>query len=453
MSNTTEAANTERITAEAPAAKAVNWVPCFAMMGVSLISYIDRSVLSILSPTILADLHLSAEQYGLAVSAFSICYTIGNPIWGYAIDRAGLYWSISIAVAIWSLAAGAHAAVYGLAGLCLARAVLGWGEGATFPAGLTTVAETLPPEKRSMGLGLSYSGGALGAAVTPIVVTPLANAFGWRVAFLFTATLGFFWIVVWAWLINSSLLGSKLRGRGQRAAAEVAPEDASASDDLPEAAPIWNPRRWNPAPTIQNRAFWGHRRPLIATAVLYGLGAQPLAAGLYAAPLFLSRELHQTQASLGHLLWIPPLGWEIGYLVFGALAGRKSTALARHPALVFATLSVLSLNAAAIPFTHSLPLVMALLFFSMFLGGGFVVLSLSQGLAAQRNANPGFLAGICVAAWSVAVAVLMPLIGRMFDQRDYRHAFLLFAVMPAVGTLLWQTLRPSTLKDGAPGTL
>jgi MFS family permease len=195
---------------------------------------------------------------------------------------------------------------------------------------------------------------------------------------------------------------------------------------------------------------------LIATAVLYGLGAQPLAAGLYAAPLYLSRELHQSQASLGHLLWIPPLGWEIGYLAFGALADKQSMALARSPGVIFAALSAFSLSAAAIPFTHSLPLVMALLFFSMFLGGGFVVLSLSQGLAdstptsqiqacrgpRQRNAKPGFLAGTCVAAWSIAVAVLMPLIGRMFDHHQYRQAFLLFALMPAIGTLLWQSLRP-----------
>ena len=109
--------NTELIPANAAGVKPANWAPCIAMMGVSLISYIDRSVLSILSPTILRDLQLSATQYGLAVSAFSICYTVGNPIWGYVIDRAGLYWSIAAAVAIWSLASGAHALVYGLGGL------------------------------------------------------------------------------------------------------------------------------------------------------------------------------------------------------------------------------------------------------------------------------------------------------------------------------------------------
>ena len=421
---------------QTPATKAASWAPCLAMMLVSLISYVDRSVLSILSPTILTELRLSATQYGLAVSAFSLCYTLGNPVWGYLIDRAGLYWSIALAVALWSLASGAHALVYGLGGLCMARAVLGWGEGATFPAGLSTVAETLPPEKRSMGLGLSYSGGALGAAVTPVLVGPLANAFGWRAAFLFTATLGFLWIAVWAWLRSS--------GRYVPASASGRLTAAELSDARPQTAPKETYQEAYPETWPWRSKGWNRR--LIATAVLYGLGAQPLAAGLYAAPLYLSRELHLSQASLGHLLWIPPLGWEIGYLAFGALAGRKSM-LTRRASLVFAALAVLSLNAAAIPFTHSLPLVMALLFFSMFLGGGFVVLSLSQGLAAQRNAKPGFLAGTCVAAWSIAVAVIMPLIGRMFDHREYRHAFLLFALMPAIGTLLWQSIRPKT---GAP---
>src|SRR6266545_3501658 len=89
--------------------------------------------------------------------------------------------------------------------------------------------------------------------------------------------------------------------------------------------------------------------------------------------------------------------------------------------MVFAILSVRP-NTVVIPFTNSLPLVRALLFCSMFIAGGFVVLSLSQGLAAQRNANPGILAGIWVAVWSIAVAIAMPVIGGMFDHRHYAHA-------------------------------
>jgi len=408
--------------AKASASKPTNWAPCLAMMGVSLISYIDRSALAILSPTVLADLHLSAEQYGLAVSAFSVCYTISNPIWGYAIDRAGLFWSILTAVAVWTVASGAHALVYGLAGLCIARAVLGAGEGATFPAGLAAVSETLPAAKRSRGLGLSYSGGALGAAVTPVIVSPLATAFGWRMAFLLTASVGFLWIVVWAFLRKS--------GRYRPPAVSRVAASASAPRQ-----PAWS-WRWN-----------RKNRLLIATAVLYGLGALPLAAGLYAAPLYLARELHQSQTSLGHLLWIPPLGWEIGYLAFGTLADMKAAQLRSHPTKIFAALAVMSLGIAAIPHVHSVAVVMALLVFSMFVAGGFVVLSLSQGLAAQSNANPGFLAGCCAASWSIAVAILMPVIGRMFDLRHYEHAFGMVALVPAAGLLLWLILRPAASRE------
>ena len=62
------------------------WAPCIAMLLLSLLSYADRSVLAILSPTILADLHLTATQYGYAVSVFSVCYMVSNPVWG-VLDR------------------------------------------------------------------------------------------------------------------------------------------------------------------------------------------------------------------------------------------------------------------------------------------------------------------------------------------------------------------------------
>ena len=259
------------------------------MLLLSLLSYADRSVLAILSPTILGDLHMSATQYGYAVSAFSVCYMVANPVWGYFIDRKGVWITILVAVVIWSLASGAHALMIGLVGMCVARGVLGFGEGATFPAGLATVAETMPPERRSFALGLAYSGGSLGAALAPLVITPIALHYGWRATFVFTAVLGLLWVMLWVALRSSGMY------RVHVAAVRVAQEKVAG--------------RWN--------------RNLFATISVYGLGAAPLAFGLYAAPLYLSRVLHVSQASLGHLLWIPPAGWETGYLVWGWISDRR----------------------------------------------------------------------------------------------------------------------------------
>ncbi len=58
------------------------WVAPATIMLCTLLSYIDRQVLAVLSPMILSDTGLSAAAYANAISAFSIAYTIGNPLWG-----------------------------------------------------------------------------------------------------------------------------------------------------------------------------------------------------------------------------------------------------------------------------------------------------------------------------------------------------------------------------------
>ena len=84
------------------------WIPALTMMLVSLISYIDRSTLAVLSPTILKDTHLSTESYGYIVAAFNVAYMLGNPLWGRFLDRFGLRAGMFAAVGFWTLASAAH---------------------------------------------------------------------------------------------------------------------------------------------------------------------------------------------------------------------------------------------------------------------------------------------------------------------------------------------------------
>jgi ACS family hexuronate transporter-like MFS transporter len=159
------------------------WAPAGAMLAVSLISYIDRNTLALLAPTILRETRLSGEQYGFIISAFSIAYMLANPVWGKILDRAGLRRGMTVAVSCWTVASVAHAFAGGLWSFAAARAALGFGEGATFPGGLRTVVQTLPEDRRGRGLAVAYSGGSLGAVVTPLIVTPIFLWWGWRGAF------------------------------------------------------------------------------------------------------------------------------------------------------------------------------------------------------------------------------------------------------------------------------
>jgi ACS family hexuronate transporter-like MFS transporter len=423
------------------------WGPVVGMLLLSLLSYADRSVLAILSPTILADLHMSATQYGYAIAAFSYCYMAANPVWGYWIDRKGVWVTILVAVAVWSVASGGHALIVGVGSMCIARGVLGFGEGATFPAGLATVAETMPVEKRSFALGLAYSGGSLGAALAPLLIVPIALKYGWRATFVLTAVLGLVWVVLWVGLRWSGVWNSPQR---------LEPDFAEVGDGRVEARPLQEGAvegGWVGAEgvSLQGRLRSRWNRDLFGTVAMYGLGAAPLAFGLYAAPLYLSRVLHVSQMSLGHLLWIPPAGWETGYLLWGWWADRRTARGAGRPVALFAAFSVagflILLAPEAARSTHPVAATMTLFYLQMFIAGGVVVLSLSDGMRVQPKTSAGFLAGIAISSWAAVTGALTPVLGHLFDARAYEKAFWLVACLPVLGTMLWVWFRTSTPRD------
>src|SRR5215469_10807213 len=173
------------------------WLAPGVMMLCTLLAYIDRQTLAVLSPTILSDTGLSAASYTVALSYFSIAYMIANPLWGSALDYVGLRIGMLAAVTIWTFASVSHAWLSGFIGFAVARTVLGIGEGAAFPGGFRTAMEALPPGKQSRGMALAYSGASLGNIITPLIVTPIALWFGWRAAFLITGAMGAAWLALW----------------------------------------------------------------------------------------------------------------------------------------------------------------------------------------------------------------------------------------------------------------
>lgn len=377
------------------------------MMLVSLISYIDRNTLALLAPTMLCDLGLTAEQYGFVISAFSIAYMIGNPLWGHWLDRVGLRGGMTAAVVTWTAASVSHAFTGGFGGLAAARAALGFGEGATFPGALRTVVQTLPPASRSRGVALAYSGGSLGAVITPIIVTPIAVVWGWRAAFWLTGLVGLTWVMFW--LIVSRRPDIRLpMARTDRPAAHRAP-------------------RW------RDRRLWSF-------VCSYALGALPLGFVLYAAAIYLSQALGKTQLEIGKVLWIPPLGWEVGYFFWGYVTDRwlrADQSPLRVYRRLFTVAVVCSLPLALTARIEPYWLLLSELFFAMFVASAFVIISISYATAIYSPERSGFIAGMGAGSWSALVAVAMPVFGRFFDQREYETAFLLATGFPVVGYVLW----------------
>lgn len=384
------------------------WTPAAAMLLASLISYIDRNTLALLAPTILAECQLSAEQYGWILSAFSVAYMAGNPLWGRWLDRAGVRRTMGAAVSLWTAASAAHALLSSFWSFAAARALLGFGEGATFPGGLRTVVQTLPEGLRSRGAALAYSGGSLGAVLTPVIITPVFAAFGWRAAFLFTGVIGVLWLLMWRRV--------SLRGELQR---------PHAAANRPQARLDWRDRR-----------LW-------AFIASYALGCLPLAFVLYQAPLYFGRALGKTQIEIGRVLWIPPLGWECGYFFWGWLADRL--ARGREDATPVYRALTLAALAGTLPLAFgarigSFGWLLALLFWAMFIAGGNVIVSLSYAARVVAPDHAGLLAGLGAGSWSAFVALAMPFFGRLMDQQAWDGAFLAATAVPIAGFLLWLAL-------------
>jgi ACS family hexuronate transporter-like MFS transporter len=393
------------------------WVAPTTMMLCTLLGYIDRQVLAALSPTILADTGMTAGDYGWAVSAFSVTYMIMNPVFGSFLDHIGLRRGMAIAVLIWTVASVSHAGLNGLVGFALARALLGFGEGAAFPGALRTSTEALPVNKQSRGMALGYSGASMGALITPPIIIPIAQRYGWRFAFLVTGFLGVLWLILWWRVARPPFLPKQTEDR------------------------VRLKIQW---PDLRERRVW-----IIVSS--FGLGGLALGVAAYLSPLYLNRALGLSQAELGHVLWIPMLGWEIGYFFWGWVADRFAANQDR-PIRIFMLLTILSLPTAFMTLTSSWIVAIALFTWSTFIADGFVVMSLRVGSRIFPPDRIGMVAGIGSGSWGAVQAVIQPVYGAWFDRQWYAATFISMSLLPLAGTLLWLWLSRPQAASASVGT-
>jgi ACS family hexuronate transporter-like MFS transporter len=169
----------------------------------TVINYIDRQTVSVLSPVILRDLHLSKIDYGNVVSFFLLAYTISQSVSGKMFDRIGTRRGFAASITLWSVAAMLHAFATGFRSLSACRFLLGLGEAGNWPGAAKCVAEWFPVRERAFGMAIFNSGATLGAVVAPPVIVWLQLSYGWPRTFLFTGLLGFLWLAAWLVLFRT----------------------------------------------------------------------------------------------------------------------------------------------------------------------------------------------------------------------------------------------------------
>ncbi len=175
------------------------WILGLLFFGTT-INYLDRIMLGILVPDIRHELQISDKDYGWVTAAFQGAYTIGFLFMGGFVDRFGSRIAYAIAALGWSAAAGLTVLAHSAVQLSVWRGFLGLSESCNFPAAIKSVAEWFGEKDRAFATGVFNSGTNISAVVGPPAFVYLSATYGWRAAFLLTASLGIVWVIAWLWI-------------------------------------------------------------------------------------------------------------------------------------------------------------------------------------------------------------------------------------------------------------
>ena len=168
------------------------------LLGETTINFIDRQVVSVLAPTLRDEFRLSNSQYAAIINAFLITYAVSYSFAGWVLDRLGVGRGLTLAISWWSVAGMLTSLARGPLSLGFFRSLLAVGEGGAWPAFAKAVALWVPPEARTLAIGICNSGSSLGAMLAPLIVGAVTLRTGWRAAFVVTGAIGLLWVAAFS---------------------------------------------------------------------------------------------------------------------------------------------------------------------------------------------------------------------------------------------------------------
>ncbi len=162
------------------------------------VTYVDRVNVGTAAAAFKAEFGLSNTQLGFVFSAFAYPYLVFQVIGGWLGDRFGARTTLTVCGLIWAGATVLTGFAQGFLSLVLARVLLGFGEGATFPAATRAMSAWTPADRRGFAQGITHAFARIGNAATPPLVAMLILAVSWRGSFVILGLASLVWVLAWA---------------------------------------------------------------------------------------------------------------------------------------------------------------------------------------------------------------------------------------------------------------
>lgn len=199
------------------------------MACVTALNVMDRQLLSVLIDPIKREFAVSDAAMGLLTgTAFALLHgTAGIPI-AVAADRGVRRSIIAFGLAVWSGLTFLTGFARTFAEIFAIRVGVGIGEAAGGPPAQSLLSDTFAPERRATALAILAIGGPLGSILVFALGGWLADAYGWRVAFMVFGAPG----LVLAALIRFSV-PEPVRGALEAKRPDAKAANAAAAAEIP----------------------------------------------------------------------------------------------------------------------------------------------------------------------------------------------------------------------------
>jgi len=181
------------------------------LIAFSVMSYFDRTIMSIAGPQIMQEFALSATQMGSVYSAFTLSYAVMMIPAGRLTDRLGprltlLVMGLSAALFTGLTALGGEPGLGSIIGVLPAllaiRLAFGIGTAPLYPACAKMSAHWIRIAHQGRVQGLIIAGSSIGGAVSPILFSSLISLYRWRISFGIAALATAALTLLWFWSVR-----------------------------------------------------------------------------------------------------------------------------------------------------------------------------------------------------------------------------------------------------------
>lgn len=323
------------------------WISALLLLA-TMLNYMDRQTLAILSVRITSELKLSEQNYGELELGFGVAFAVGSLAFGILADRFPVRWLYPFVLLSWSAIGVISGFCKDFQSLLFCRIALGLFEAGHWPCALKTTQALQSGGQRLMSNSILQSGGAIGAILTPLAVRMIIGNDQtpgvWRLPFFIIGSLGIGWAFLWLLSLRDGDIPV------QRLVPDEMRSDGSRGDQ--------DDRHWL-IECLVNPRFWA----LIPVVTCLNITWQLIRAWL---PKFLQQGRGATEAEALYFNSAYFVAADVGCIAAGAMAmwlGRRGHSAHQARIIVFSCCCLLTGLTGVIPWLKLGPALYAVLLF------------------------------------------------------------------------------------------